>query len=226
MMNIKSTRPLNHLARLLTRAGCVLFLVGAMAVLSLPAQAQQYVAGQHYTILDEPLTTSSGDKIEVMELFWYGCPHCYAFEPQVENWLKNKPENVEFVRVPAVFGRNWEFHARAYYTFEILGVLDQVHGDFFNAIHRDRKQINSESALVDFLADYGVSEENVESAFKSFATDNLMRRALTLARDSQARGVPAIVVDGKYLSGITEAGSQQALLDIVNYLVAKAESER
>ncbi len=226
MMNIKSTSQLNHLAKLLTHVGSVLFLIGAVAVSSLPARAQQYVAGQHYTVLDKPLTTSTGDKIEVMELFWYGCPHCYAFEPQIENWVKNMPENAEFIRVPAVFGRNWEFHARAYYTFEILGVLDQVHGDFFDAIHKDRKQINSVSALADFLEDYGVSEDDVEAAFKSFATDNFMRRALALARDSQARGVPAIVVDGKYLSGITEAGSQKALLDVVDYLVARAASER
>lgn len=219
---------------LLAFAGSIFLILGAGVLSSLPAAAQQYVAGQHYAILDEPLSTSSGDKIEVMELFWYGCPHCFAFEPQVDDWLRNKPENAEFVRLPAVFraGTDWETHARAYYTFVVLGIVDEVHSDFFDAIHTDRKAMNTESALVDFLDDYGVSEKDAMSAMNSFATDNYMRSAIALVRQPKVGGapaissVPSIIVDGKYLTGITEAGSREALLDVVNYLVAKAASER
>ena len=179
-----------------------------------------------YSVLPKPLTVSTGDKIEVLELFWYGCGHCFAIETPVENWLKNKPENAEFVKVPAVFSKRWEFHAKAFYTMESLGVLKQANKGFFHHIHVGKKPMGNIDQLVAFLADYEKTEEEVKSAFNSFAVDNNLRNAVKITRQSTARGVPAFIIDGKYLTSVGDAGGTVQLFDTIDQLVEKAASER
>lgn len=180
-----------------------------------------------YTVLPEPTKVSTGDKIEVTELFWYGCGHCFSLEPHIKTWLESgKPDNAEFVKVPAVFSARWEFHAKAFYTMQALGVLDKANEGFFARIHVARKPINSIGQFTEFLAQYDLSATQVEDAFKSFAVDNNFRNAKRITLASQARGVPAILVDGKYLTSVQQAGGTAQLFDTVNKLVKKAAAER
>jgi len=188
--------------------------------------AQSQLDDKTYTVLSTPMEPTTGDKVEVAELFWYGCGHCFALEPYVENWKKKKPENAEFVKVPAIFSARWEFHGKAFYTMEALGVLDQANDAFFHRIHVMRKPINTLDQLVTFLADYDKTEEEVTSAFNSFAVDSKLRNAKIITAKSTATGVPAVLVDGKYHTSVSLAGSADNLFDVIDQLVEKAAAER
>ena len=179
-----------------------------------------------YTVLENPLIVSAGDKIEVTELFWYGCGHCFSLEPYVKNWKAKMPENASFVKVPAIFSRGWEFHAKAFYTMQALGVLDDANDAFFHRLHVVRNPINNVDQLVTFLADYDLEEPQIRSTFNSFAVDSKFRNAKLITAKSTAQGVPAILVDGKYHTSVTLAGSPDKLFQVVNQLVEKAASER
>lgn len=179
-----------------------------------------------YTVLDTPIAVSTGDKIEVAELFWYGCGHCFALEPFVKSWLEKKPDNAEFVKVPAIFSERWAFHAQAYYTMEALGVLEQANDAFFHQVHVLRKPINDIPALVTLLENYDKTEAEVTAAFNSFAVDTKLRNATKITRMSTAKGVPAVLVDGKYHTSVTLAGGQAQMFEVVNELVEKAAAER
>lgn len=191
-----------------------------------PVATPTIVDPSTYTVLETPLTVSTGDNIEVTELFWYGCGHCYALETHVDNWKKSMPSGTTFVKVPAIFSERWAFHAKAFYTMETLGVLDQANEAFFSSIHKAKRGMNTIDALTRFLADYGKSEAEVTSAFNSFAVDSKFRNASLITRNSQANGVPAMLVDGKYLTSVTQTGSADKLFSTVNGLVEKAKSER
>lgn len=179
-----------------------------------------------YKAVSEPFPVSSGDKIEITELFWFGCGHCFALEPHLKNWVKNKPENTKFKKVPAIFSPRWEFHAKAFYTMESLNVPEAAYDELFAQIHIQKKQINDINALVTLLSRFGKDKTTVENAFNSFAVDSKVRNAVKITRASGARGVPAIVVDGKYLTSQTEAGSTAEMFEVVDQLVAKSASER
>lgn len=175
----------------------------------------------------QEMNTSSGDKIEVIELFWYGCGHCYALEPGVKNWLKNKPEEADFVKVPAIFSSNlWEFHGKAFYTMKALAAPEQAFDDFFTHLHVKRKQISSLGQLSDFLSTYGLDSDKVSAAFNSFDVDNKVRMAKKLTRQAGITGVPAMVVDGKYMTSQRLAGSTDHMFDVINQLVKKSAAER
>ena len=161
-----------------------------------------------------------------MELFWFGCGHCYAIEPKVKAWLSNKPKNVTFVKMPAVFSKRWEIHAQAFYMMQELGVEDKAIDDLFNQIHVTGKQVRDFDDLVTFFKRYGKSEKEVTEAFNSFGVDSKLRNAKIITAKSTARGVPAILVDGKYHTSVTLAGSEDELFNVINQLVEKAAAER
>jgi len=169
---------------------------------------------------------STGDKIEVAELFWFGCGHCFALEPSLKKWKKTMPANAKFVKVPAIFSSRWEFHGRAFYTMEALNVPEEAYDAFFHSIHIKRKQINNLDALVKFLAPFEKSEEEITSAFNSFVVDSKVRTAAKISRQSGATGVPAIVVDGKYLTTQGMANGVNGMFKTVDLLVEKAAAER
>lgn len=184
--------------------------------------AEEFVVGQHYQEVKPAVATSTAaDKVEVLELFWYGCPHCYAFEPQLQAWLKNKADYIEFVRVPAVFAQNWEVQARAFYAAQQLGVLDKLNGPVFDAIHKEGRKLGSQEEVTQFFADKGVSAEDFKTAYNSFDVDTKTRRAIALTREYGITGVPALIVNGKYRSSAQEAGDFATLLKLVDYLAAK-----
>lgn len=177
--------------------------------------------GIEYHKIDPPQPTVTQDKIEVVELFWYGCPHCYHFEPMLQKWLKNKPDNVVFVRIPAIFNPGWALHAKAYYTAEALGVLDKLHEPLFDAIHKHHKRLGSEEELQKFFAEYGVSAEDFSNTFHSFVIDAKVRRAADLSKRYHIDGVPSMIVNGKYRTDGTLAHGQPEILKVVDYLINK-----
>jgi thiol:disulfide interchange protein DsbA len=184
--------------------------------------AGNYTEGREYTRLSSPQPVTTDGGIEVVELFWYGCPHCYHLEPYVENWLKDKPDDVEFVRMPAILGRNWELLAKAYYTAELLGVLDRIHPELFDAIHERKEKITDESALRAFFVKHGVSAEDFDRTFKSFAVNVKTNNARLMTRRYAITGVPTLIVNGKYSTGPSMvAGANDSVMEVVDYLVAQ-----
>lgn len=159
------------------------------------------------------------DKIEVIEFFWYGCPHCYSLEPSMVAWLKTKPANVEFIRQPAVFSDLWGKHAKAFFTAEALGVGEKVHADFFDAIQNKRQKLTSEDELAKFFADHGVKDADFRAAYNSFMVDAKMRQAETMAARYGISGVPAIIVNGKYRVTANTAKSQENMIAVTNQLI-------
>jgi thiol:disulfide interchange protein DsbA len=197
-------------------AGCALIIFFALfAALSKAEGALGYEA------ISPAQPTANPDKIEVIEFFWYGCPHCYSFEPSLTKWLKALPANVEFIRIPAIFNEQWGKHAKAYFTAEALGVVDAVHSDFFNAIQEKKQELETEDQLAKFFAAHGIKEAEFRDAYNSFMVDSKMRQAPALAAKYEITGVPAIVVNGKYKTNGTLAGSQEKMIDVVNLLIKK-----
>lgn len=182
---------------------------------------ENYKEKIHYELVQPPQPTSTKDKVEVVEMFWYGCPHCNALEPYVERWLQRKPENVEFVRIPAVFRPTWELHARAYYTAEILGVLDKTHKAMFEAIHNEKRHMSTEPEIMEFFAQHGVSNDDFKRVFHSFAVEAKVRRAKDLGQRYGIDGVPSLIVNGKYRTGAQLAGGNANVFKVVNFLVEK-----
>lgn len=182
-----------------------------------------YDEGTHYQRLDKVQPTSSGDKIEVVEVFWYGCPHCYSLEPAVHEWLKTKPENVEFVRLPAALNPSWSFHAKVFYTAEALGISEQFHPAFFDEIHIQKRRMGSESSVRDFFGTLGVKADEFDKAWSSFGVDSKLRKAKQRVIGYQLRSVPTVIVNGTYKVTAQTAGGSSKLFKVVNELVEKSK---
>jgi protein dithiol oxidoreductase (disulfide-forming) len=199
-----------------------LLLAALLALVATCANsAETFREGEHYQVLATPLSIKASDKIEVVELFWYGCPHCFHFEPLITEWLKHKPDDVEFRRVPAVFAENWVPHARAFFAVEALGVADKFHAPLFRAIHEENKKIFDEEALVRFAESVGIPSTSFRDAYAGFAVDGKVKQAMKYTRDSGITGVPAVIVNGKYRTGAQMAGGQDKVLKVVDFLVDK-----
>ena len=198
------------------------YLLGLLALISfVPSVYAEFDEGINYDVLATAQPTSEPDKIEVLELFWYGCPHCYHLEHDVQTWLKTKPDDVEFVRVPAVLGPSWELLGRAYYTAQLLGVEDTMHQALFNRIHKDRKMIRNVGDLKAIFVENGVSEKDFDSTFQSFAVVTKTNRAKQAHERYGVTGVPALIVNGKYRTSAKQAGGNKQMFDVVDYLVEK-----
>lgn len=159
-------------------------------------------------------------KVEVIEFFWYGCSHCYDFEPHLNRWLKSKPKNVVFKRVPAIFNKSWVIHAKAYYAAEILGITNKVHPAIFSAIHKDKQTLNNSAELAVLMAQVsGLDKQIIVDTMNSFAVESKSRQAIQAARLHGLRGVPGVVVNGKFLTSGRHAGSYPTMLKVMDFLV-------
>lgn len=205
-----------------------LILALSLSLLISPAfaQTQEYIEGGHYELLSEVQPVQTGDKIEVVEMFWYRCPHCYRLEPYIIKWLENKPDNAEYVPIPAMLNQSWEFQARVYFTFEALGLVDQLHGKFFDAIHKDRKPFNTVEQVAEWAGAQGADPGAIVDTFNSFAVNNKLNFANVMGRKYGISGVPAIIVDGKYRTSVSMAGSHDELINVINFLINKAAEDR
>lgn len=186
------------------------------------AQAQLlYSQGTQYQVIPGATKPVAGKPIVVQEFFWYGCPHCYHFEPFLTKWLSKKPANVDFVRIPAVFRPDWKVHARTYYALQELGKLEQLHEKIFAAIHKDRKRLNTLEEMADFLATQGGDKKSFTEAYNSFTVDGEMRKGVKKQAAYQINGVPTVIVNGKYMTSGSMTGTYDRLLEVVDFLVAK-----
>lgn len=183
--------------------------------------AGQFVAGEHYRVLNpaQPTNVAPG-KIEVVDVFWYGCGGCFVLAPYIEAWQESKPDAAEYVRLPATLNPGWQPQARLYYATKALGIEDRTHSAIFSEIHVQRNPLNTIDAMVEFLARFDVSEADARDALTGFGVDAELRAADVRARRYQLGFVPAVVVNGKYVVGVEQAGGQEAVVDVINHLVA------
>src|SRR5262245_24791018 len=152
-------------------------LAGASLLGMSAAQAEDIEAGKQYVELNSPVPVSVPGKIEVVELFWYGCPHCYQFEPTLNPWAEKLPEDVNFVRIPAMFGGLWNVHGQLFITLESMKVEHQVHKAVFDAIHKEGKKLATPEEMAEFLATQGVDKDAFLKAYNSFAVKSQMEKA-------------------------------------------------
>ncbi|MFV5490364.1 thiol:disulfide interchange protein DsbA/DsbL [Acinetobacter sp. ASP199] len=197
------------------------FILGTVAasVLAFSGSAMaNFVAGQDYQVLANPVKVEKPGKIEVREFFWYGCGHCYTLEPHMQTWLKQLPKDIRFVRTPAAMNPLWEQAARAYYVSEALGVRQKAHLQLFHNIHEGRNQsLLEQPGLAKFYTRYGISEAKFNSTYKSFPISSKIAQAKNLAASYQLTGVPAVTVNGKYVV----QGDDAKVIQVVNFLVEK-----
>ena len=200
-------------------AGLVMFLAMGLA------QAQP-VAGVEYRELTPMLPTDAPGKIEVVEFFWYGCPHCYNFEPIIDPWMKKLPKDVQFRRIPAMFNEEWAQGARAYYTLEAMGELDRLHRALFDAVHTgDRLKVANEAALTEWLGTKGVDKKKFTAAYHSFSVEGKLKRAAQLTQSYKIEGVPAMAVNGRYLVITDNIKSFDQMLSVTNHLVEQVRKQ-
>ncbi len=186
--------------------------------------AAKFTEGKEYKAVPQP-TVTSGDKIEVLEFFWYGCPHCYSFEPFISKWVASKPANVEFVRVPAVFRPEWKVQGRTYFALEQMGKLEQVHGKIFEEIHKNRKHLNTLDDMTSFLVKNGIDKKAFTDAYNSFAVDGSLRKAISRQSTYNITGVPTLIINGKYMTTGSMAGTYEKMLEVVDFLVAQESAK-
>jgi len=198
-----------------------LALVAFLSLTALFAQAEQYTAGKEYKVLASPTLPRDASKIEVVEVFWYGCGHCNHFEPTVQAWKKFLQADVDFRQLPAQFSRQWKIHAGLFYLTKALKVNDKVHQAIFDEIHKKRNPLLDKDDQKEFLAQYGVSEADFDKYDDSFGVRRQLKLADQLVRTWAITGVPAIIVNGKYMVNAGSAGGEDKVFDVVNYLIEK-----
>jgi len=185
-----------------------------------------YVEGEDYELVAPPVRTANPDKIEVVEFFWYGCHHCYNFEPVIEPWKKTLAGDVEFRGSPAMWAPVMELHAKAYYTAEVLGILDTMTPVLFKAMNVDGKKLEAEADIQELFVANGVSAEAFSKAFESFGVSSQVKQAAARARAAKITGTPSLMVNGKYNVSTRRAGTQADMLKVADFLIEKERQER
>ncbi len=180
-----------------------------------------YKAGEHYAVLSQPVKTRDPKKVEVVELFWYGCSHCYTFEPMLAKWAEKLADDVDFWHSPAMWNEAMVVHARAFYAAKTMGILDKMNMPLFKALNVERRRLASEDELADLFAEHDVDREKFKKAYNSFSVTSGVRLADSRARSYKITGTPEIVVNGKYRVDAKMAGGQQQMLDVTDFLIAK-----
>ncbi|MFJ2550062.1 thiol:disulfide interchange protein DsbA [Pseudomonas sp. NPDC087612] len=196
------------------------------SLFGMTAQAAEPVAFDQYTELSNPVPVSVPGKIEVVELFWYGCPHCYSFEPVVNPWVEKLPKDVNFKRIPAMFGGPWDAHGQMFLTLEAMGVEHKVHAAVFEAIQVQRKRLTKPEEMADFLETQGVDRAKFLATFNSFAIKGQVKQAKELAKKYGITGVPSMVVNGKYRFDLGTAKGPQGVLNVADYLIKKERAAK
>lgn len=186
-----------------------------------PTIEDNYKEGEHYDLVVPPFRTANPDKIEVREFFWYGCGHCYSFEPLLTAWKKNLANYVDFQPSPAIWNGTMKFHAQVFFAIEALGLGDTMHKAIFQAMHVDRNPLSTEAQVVRFFESQGVSENDFNKAFKSFGVGSQVTKAESVMRQAAISGTPELVVNGKYRISTRKAGSQANMLKIADALVER-----
>jgi protein dithiol oxidoreductase (disulfide-forming) len=201
-------------------------LLAALCLLLIPfaVSAGGYQEDIDYFPVIPEQAGAEGQRVEVAEFFWYGCGHCYTFEPHLHDWIKNKPDYVDVVLVPAMFERpEVAMHAKTYYALKLLGAGQHLHDKIFEVMHNQRRNLNTQEAMETFLGENGVNVEEFRKAMKSFAVETQAKRAAQLAERYDIRGVPSLVVDGKYRVSGLEA---RKMLGVTDHLIQEVRTRK
>jgi protein dithiol oxidoreductase (disulfide-forming) len=201
-------------------------LLGLMLSLNLYAQMAPYAEGKQYFAITPAVATADPSKIEVTEVFAYSCPHCFHFEPIVEAWAAKQKSDVNFVQSHAMWFPAMEPHLRGFYTSLTLGIKDKTHMAAFNAMHLEHKNLANAEQWADFFETFDVPRDKALSTYNSIEVTNLVKQAETRARDYKITSTPEMVVEGKYRVSTRDAGGQEEMLKVVDYLVAKERADR
>lgn len=189
------------------------------------AQAE-IIEGRDYIVLATPQPTEDQRSIEVIEFFWYGCPHCYELHPHIDNWRKHAPKDVKFRYVPAIFRANWTPAAKTFYAMEALGITKELHDKVYKAIHRDKIDLSKEAVLFDWIEKQGIERAKFINAYNSFSVQNQVAKVSQMIRQYKLTGVPALVVEGKYITSGKMSGTPRDTIQVLNELIDKAQKER
>ena len=201
----------------------------AASALTLPvanpamAQARQFKEGKDFKRLDKPVAPDApAGKVDVIEFFWYSCPHCHAFEPTLDAWVKAAPKDLSIRRVPVAFNASFVPQQKLFYTLEGMGKLDALHAKVFRAIHVEKAKLAKDDEILAWVTQQGVDAAKFKEVYGSFSVANQVRRASQLQDSYGVEGVPSMGVAGKYYTDGTMAGSMQTVLQVVEYLAATA----
>lgn len=203
----------------------VSLIAAALVLVAGPLAAKPFQEGVQYVPIQPQPAMGTGDQVEVIEFFWYGCPHCRDFEPTVTRWAEKLPENVSFSQMPVMFGGSADLHAQVFYALEGMGELERLHKKIFDAMHVDKRKLKSRAEVDAFLAENGVDIEKFNEAMGSFAVAAKVNRARALMRRYGVRSVPALVVDGRYRSG-TGFRDYEEITEVMDHVVDKVLAQR
>jgi thiol:disulfide interchange protein DsbA len=222
------TATLSDLRTLRSRSSAVFAAFTAAVLLALLAgsASAQLVEGKNYYRMKSPQPTETGKKIEVIEFFSYGCPHCAELEPYLDGWLAKLPPDVQFRRIPVMFQERWIPLAKIYYTLEALGEEEKLSPDLFKALHGSGLPLWNDKVFFDWAAQKGLDRKKVEDVWGSFTIAGKMNRARQLAQAYDIQAVPTIIVDGKFVTSSDRAGNHASLPAAIDALIAKARTER
>ncbi|HEY3326158.1 MAG TPA: thiol:disulfide interchange protein DsbA/DsbL [Novimethylophilus sp.] len=203
------------------------FIAAFLMLLATTACAEPQ-PGIDFMQTQQAIPTDNPAKIEIVELFWYGCPHCYQLEPTLAVWVKKLPKDVEFKRVPGIARPDWAPMAKAYYAMEMLGVAEKLHVALFDAVHKQRAlRPDNDAAIIDWITKQGgLDRKKVEETYNSFSVNTKVMRAAQMFRASGATGVPSLIVEGRYLTSSTLAGGNEEALKVVEYLIDRVRQEK
>ncbi len=204
------------------------FLASLLFLFSSLVLADAPKLGTEFDAVAQPITTENTAKIEVIEIFWYGCPHCYHMEEPLSAWVKKLPKDVYFKRMPGLPNASWAPMAKAFYAMEALGVGEKLHTALFDAVHKTKTLNPSDeaAAIAWVTAQSGLDKLKVEQAFKSFSVNTNLTRAAQIFRASGATGVPTLVIDGKYITSATQAGGNEQALKVADYIIGNVRTDK
>lgn len=209
----------NALHRMLALLAGVFILTGAFA-------AEPAEEGTDYTRLSKPVQVETGKQIEVVEFFWYRCPHCNQLEPALAAWTRKLPSDVKFRAVPAVLNPGWLPAAKLHYALTDMGVLDKLRGKVFDAYHKDKLDLDDEDVLLPWIRKQGLDEARFKMAYNSFSAQTRAMKGTQAARNAGITGVPALMVDGKYVTAVSMTFTEERLFEVLDQLIQRARSER
>nr|CAA6801815.1 MAG: Periplasmic thiol:disulfide interchange protein DsbA [uncultured Thiotrichaceae bacterium] len=201
----------------------LLLAVAGLTVCIPESQARTFTENVEYAVITPPLGTQVEEgQVEVAEVFWYGCPHCYSLEPTIEEYLKTKPENVTFSRVPAMLDAKWSFHGKLYYVGQMLDAdgSKDVHAKIFEALQKQRRRIGNDDQLRRFYQGIGFKIDEINNALKSLELKTKLEYAKGITFDSRLDSVPTVIVNGKYLTSPSMVAGNDKLIEVINYLTA------
>ena len=199
-----------------------------MLSLSTLAMAEAPKIGTEFDAVAQPIATDNAAKIEVMEIFWYGCIHCYQMDAPLNAWVKKLPSDVYFKRVPGLPNQSWAPMAKAFYAMETLGVAEKLHTPLFDAINKSKtlNPTDEKAAIAWVTQQSGMDKLKVEQAFKSFTINTNLNRAAQIFRASGATGVPSLVIDGKYITSSTMSGGNEQALKVADYIIGNVRADK